>query len=815
MLITTDTSIAGKAYQGSYTQCQYCPDPLMTMIFTNGVYSCRCPTGYTITGLTSMGTQSCILTSLTTPFSPFLSTSSQIVYLVAGKTLNSLTIQHYYLQAVSLCTYSGSDLENHYCQLLANLCVLQLYLETSVVCKNYLDIINFRGVRNNTYNVENWVVGMPWIYYTQNFDGDQICLQSLVKQRVSLNDFAMNYVVASYALNGTFMGYGTLEDLFRFCKTSAPYDNRGFFSSKWQLFGHYKLMDYQCDVASLLTQETLFYEIFYYDANDDTYVPVPVRIPNFDGWINFWEIDELQMCKFSDFMVRRFMLFDVVSGITNANNYPEVIRYAYYISMAVTLEEGKQSTIYPPTLTVEYWEVGLDEFSQKSESSSLQPNVHSSLPVTMQIDNRASIWENPWGSLQRVFRESFGSVPVSAPAAASTSSSEESSSDQSVPMAVSPHRQSRVGVKPRSKSSPEVASGTEHGRRLATAIVPKSEPLTITYDASFTFESVYLIDYAYYYSTQMTMFIVALILGAIMFLVRYNNWRRRNSRLITTATLSTNLGALNFKNVMNLSIMLLHSYVLIMFLFIVLVSWYFFVFLKLQSVPSIMLPPWTTWVEPMDEAHPYSFWYIQVFVIAFFHGTYVFVKLVYNQSHADLFFIDWEPLRHELQPTGENANARGGVSSNHLNGSVSVWRTILVANEFAELQTQRRSSIYFTLFWLGFFLLGLDLQYNATNQPDLTDVDADRVNIILRFANSTFFWIILSLAQYIWKYFIYERYISEPPEQVFLDFCTIAKVSILILDEQYHGYYLHCRSPFQYADGNMLELIGKSLIPLS
>ena len=53
-----------------------------------------------------------------------------------------------------------------------------------------------------------------------------------------------------------------------------------------------------------------------------------------------------------------------------------------------------------------------------------------------------------------------------------------------------------------------------------------------------------------------------------------------------------------------------------------------------------------------------------------------------------------------------------------------------------------------------------------------------------------------------------DRYITEPPEQVFVDLCTIAKISIFVLDEEYHGYYLHCRSPHQYADGSMTELVS-------
>lgn len=65
----------------------------------------------------------------------------------------------------------------------------------------------------------------------------------------------------------------------------------------------------------------------------------------------------------------------------------------------------------------------------------------------------------------------------------------------------------------------------------------------------------------------------------------------------------------------------------------------------------------------------------------------------------------------------------------------------------------------------------------------------------------------VNVAQWLWRVTIYERYISEPPEQKFTDLCTIAKVSLLVLLEPYYGYYLHCRSPHQYADGTMAELV--------
>ena len=34
----------------------------------------------------------------------------------------------------------------------------------------------------------------------------------------------------------------------------------------------------------------------------------------------------------------------------------------------------------------------------------------------------------------------------------------------------------------------------------------------------------------------------------------------------------------------------------------------------------------------------------------------------------------------------------------------------------------------------------------------------------------------------------------------------MAKISCFIFDERYHGYYLHCRSPYPFADGTMMEI---------
>ena len=174
--------------------------------------------------------------------------------------------------------------------------------------------------------------------------------------------------------------------------------------------------------------------------------------------------------------------------------------------------------------------------------------------------------------------------------------------------------------------------------------------------------------------------------------------------------------------------------------------------------------------------------------------------------------MDWEKPRAKLVDADSIKSA---------DAPVSIWRTILVANEWNEMQTIRQTSIEFTLLFMVFLLLGYvvseimisnsnmtrcKLEYLATPQPTANDLSEGPLNPYLRFANTALWWLILSYAQVLWKWAIYERYISEPKTHQFVDLCTMAKVSCLILDEKYHGYYLHCRSPYPFADGSMVEI---------
>ena len=88
----------------------------------------------------------------------------------------------------------------------------------------------------------------------------------------------------------------------------------------------------------------------------------------------------------------------------------------------------------------------------------------------------------------------------------------------------------------------------------------------------------------------------------------------------------------------------------------------------------------------------------------------------------------------------------------------------------------------------------------------MDDLTPGPIDPILRFVNVTWLWIVIEIVQLVFVDQIWFRFIGEYPESQFLDMCVIAKISVFILDERYHGYYMHCRSPHEHADANMVEI---------
>lgn len=239
--------------------------------------------------------------------------------------------------------------------------------------------------------------------------------------------------------------------------------------------------------------------------------------------------------------------------------------------------------------------------------------------------------------------------------------------------------------------------------------------------------------------------------------------------------------------------------------------------------------------------------------------------MVWRQSHADVFLIDWESAHGTLL---------GKEGAPEAEAPVSVWRTIFVANELNELQAARLTRPSLSLVLVLTFMLGLDFERCAQSTgngraaeraggaaavapaggrdacrararparggrratergPQLTrlstassasafsaphprfaravpgsadgDVSGVASHVLLRTAVSSFVWALVLGGQALLLRFLYVPYVEDKVGQL-VDLLALANVSVLMLPEPLCGYYLHGRSVHAHADGSMLEL---------
>ncbi|KDO27283.1 hypothetical protein SPRG_07532 [Saprolegnia parasitica CBS 223.65] len=297
-----------------------------------------------------------------------------------------------------------------------------------------------------------------------------------------------------------------------------------------------------------------------------------------------------------------------------------------------------------------------------------------------------------------------------------------------------------------------------------------------------------------FWSVALALFVLACVVSGCSVLLQYYTWQRRHTR-------GNDLSASTFTTVLFLSRSSASTLSTWMVGYVVVVrarnlvprcsilsvlTGYYLIFFKLQSAVYTLLPEHNPSYGMYNEYAPFQI----VLVGAASAKTFALLCTVYDQASIEMFFLDWE----EPRGTPENPSP------------VSIWRTILVANEWNELQTARGSSLPLTLLGLLWLLLGCEYANLASPQPLVYGMSFGAPNEYLRFANVVAWWVVLTASQWLWRWLIYERWIAEPRHLLFLDLCTLAKVSCVLLDEAYHGYYLHCRSPYAFADGSMLDL---------
>ncbi len=113
----------------------------------------------------------------------------------------------------------------------------------------------------------------------------------------------------------------------------------------------------------------------------------------------------------------------------------------------------------------------------------------------------------------------------------------------------------------------------------------------------------------------------------------------------------------------------------------------------------------------------------------------------------------------------------------------------------------------FTFLFLIFLLRGVSLEYLATSQPTLSDLSPDSapINKILRFAVTTFFLLLIAGTQIILRKYLLFRYWRDPLAD-FVDLCSQTNISVFIVDQKYHAWFIHGKTVHEFADVSLPQL---------
>lgn len=314
---------AGMTYLADPTMCASCPD---TNMFFDTDYNCICDSemGFTTVGEPSVGPQGCIkyLPSLQNDYQRvsfnFLQDPKDSNHVVKV-TVDSIVFLHHYLRAASECEYFRSVRSIGFaaCQTLANLCVMQLFDSETIACRQFFNIIMPKDRSPDYRKQVNWKYTLPWISYGTAANVNEILSDRGIQMKMSFTERAgysktLNFKLAKYTLNGTYMGIEDLTSQFLFC-ASSPTMSPSIVEDmkKMYSFGVNNQFKGSCLLKSLTALQMYFYELYVVDEGSEScktsgsdagecLYPIPVLIKNHEDSILFTEAT----------LSRRFFLFD-------------------------------------------------------------------------------------------------------------------------------------------------------------------------------------------------------------------------------------------------------------------------------------------------------------------------------------------------------------------------------------------------------------------------------------------------------------------------------------------------------------------------
>ena len=270
---------------------------------------------------------------------------------------SSDTISYLYLKAAELCL-KQSDTKS--CQVLANLCVLQMYDRTNPVCILYEYINNLHDPLPGATDL-NQKVGMPWLYYKSTADkviNDTTRIQFEVSfdptDTVNVNQ--LEFYLAKYDINGNFLGMDLLTTDLEFCTRS--YED----GILWRSFGSTIVNKCDVDMSLYLSRNytMLFYELYLMDPVTGKLVDIPIMIDNIRNAKASGAVNNANNATdpVDWILVRRFFTIDNLSGVTSGfvsgNTNAIGMRFPKLFKLIVLLQNTPTALIMVPYVEIFY-----------------------------------------------------------------------------------------------------------------------------------------------------------------------------------------------------------------------------------------------------------------------------------------------------------------------------------------------------------------------------------------------------------------------------------------------------------------------------
>jgi len=138
---------------------------------------------------------------------------------------------------------------------------------------------------------------------------------------------------------------------------------------------------------------------------------------------------------------------------------------------------------------------------------------------------------------------------------------------------------------------------------------------------------------------------------------------------------------------------------------------------------------------------------------------------------------------------------------------VSAWRTLFICNQLNERLSSTRTLPHVTWLVMVGLLEGLGWKNAARWYPRFAGDEGmltAQFNPFIQFALGTSVWLAVLVAQLILRRIANIFFGHECHD--FVDVCSVANISVVFMDEPYHGYYIHGKAPSSKGDWCHSEL---------